>query len=336
MTLRTSRLSLIPATLDLVRADLAGPAALAAALGHPVPPSWPPELYDDPAKEWTIAELERDPAQEGWLLYYVVAEDGRLAGTAGYKGAPRDGTVEIGYGILPDYQRRGLATEAAALLIEKAFREPGIQSVTAETLPHLLGSIRVMENNGLRLIGEGSEPGVIRFEISRRDYEAGHRRVPPHLGYFLRMLGHQAWADRRALAAIEQANGQVDTALKLLGHILGAEHVWLRRLTASPAAVAVWPDLSLAQCRELAGANELGFREFLFGLDPAGLRRVVAYRNSAGEDLMTEVGDILSHVFLHGAYHRGQVAQLLRLAEQEPAPTDYIAFVRGTRAAQRR
>src|SRR5512143_1157513 len=135
MMLRSSRLSLIPATLDLVRADLAGPAALAAALGHPVPSSWPPELYDDPAKQWTIAALERDPSQAGWLLYYIVAEDGHLAGTAGYKGAPRDGVVEIGYGILPDYQRRGLATEAAGALIEHAFREPGVRAVIAETLP---------------------------------------------------------------------------------------------------------------------------------------------------------------------------------------------------------
>ncbi|HSB54655.1 MAG TPA: GNAT family N-acetyltransferase [Gemmatimonadales bacterium] len=338
MMLRSTRLSLIPATLDLVRADLAGPAQLAAALGHPVPSSWPPELYDDPAKEWTIRRLETDPSQAAWLLYYVVADDGHLAGTAGYKGGPDgNGVVEIGYGILPEYQRKGLATEAAGALIENAFREPSVRAVTAETLPHLVSSIGVMENNGLRLIGEGSEPGVIRFELTRRDFEAGRRRIPPHLRYFLRMLGHQAWADHRALAAIEAGGSGLDAALKLLGHILGAEHVWLARLTARPTEVAVWPQLSPAQCRSLVEANELGYRDFLFSLgEPSALRRVVEYRNSAGEELATEVGDILTHLFLHGAYHRGQVAQQLRLAGHAPVPTDYIAFVRATPAAVRR
>jgi RimJ/RimL family protein N-acetyltransferase/uncharacterized damage-inducible protein DinB len=337
MTLRSTRLTLIPATLDLLRADLAGPAQLAVALGHRVPASWPPELYDDPAREWTIRQLESEPSQASWLLYYVIADDGCLAGTAGYKGRPdARGIVEIGYGILPEYQRRGLATEAAATLIERAFREPAVLTVTAETLPHLVASIGVMEHNGLRLVGEGSEPGVIRFELTRRDYQAGYRRILPHLRYFLRMLGHQTWADRRALAAIEAGQGAPDAALKLLSHILGAEHVWLTRLSGRRAEVAVWPQLSPEQCRDLVGVNDLGFREFIFGLgEVTDLRRVVEYRNSAGEELATEVGDILTHVFLHGSYHRGQIAQLLRLAELAPMPTDYIAFVRATPAAKR-
>ena len=40
-------------------------------------------------------------------------------------------------------------------------------------------------------------------------------------------------------------------------------------------------------------------------------------------------------LLLHGAYHRGQIALLLREGGAEPAPTDYIAFVRGAPAATR-
>jgi uncharacterized damage-inducible protein DinB len=47
------------------------------------------------------------------------------------------------------------------------------------------------------------------------------------------------------------------------------------------------------------------------------------------------VDDILLHVALHGSYHRGQVALLVREAANKPAPTDYIGFVRGVPAATR-
>jgi uncharacterized damage-inducible protein DinB len=38
---------------------------------------------------------------------------------------------------------------------------------------------------------------------------------------------------------------------------------------------------------------------------------------------------------LHGAYHRGQIALLIRQAGAVPAPTDYVAFVRGAPTATR-
>jgi len=37
---------------------------------------------------------------------------------------------------------------------------------------------------------------------------------------------------------------------------------------------------------------------------------------------------ILSHVIIHGGYHRGQIAILLRQAGSDPAVTDFIAYVR--------
>ena len=39
---------------------------------------------------------------------------------------------------------------------------------------------------------------------------------------------------------------------------------------------------------------------------------------------------------MHGSYHRGQVAMLLRQSGAEPLPTDYIVFVRGVPAAAQR
>ncbi|MFL5508025.1 MAG: DinB family protein, partial [Gemmatimonadaceae bacterium] len=59
------------------------------------------------------------------------------------------------------------------------------------------------------------------------------------------------------------------------------------------------------------------------------------YKNSAGEQFTSSVENILTHVFMHGSYHRGQVASLVRAGGDTPSPTDYIFFTRGSPAATR-
>jgi ribosomal-protein-alanine N-acetyltransferase len=78
--------------------------------------------------------------------------------------------VEVGYGIVRDQHRHGYASEAAGGLLARAFASPDVTRVTAETYPELVGSIGVLRRCGFRFIGEGSEPGVIRYEITRAEY----------------------------------------------------------------------------------------------------------------------------------------------------------------------
>ena len=67
---------------------------------------------------------------------------------------------------------------------------------------------------------------------------------------------------------------------------------------------------------------------FLDEPEGADLDGGVAYRNSQGEAWTSTVGDILTHVVSHSAYHRGQVASELRAAGFAPAYTDFIHAVR--------
>jgi RimJ/RimL family protein N-acetyltransferase len=174
----TKRLDLIPATQELLRSALDDQDALGAALRARVPPTWPPEYLDRPALEYTVERLNEGPDQSGWWLHFVVLRAGAggrlLIGSAGYKGPPAaDGTVEVGYGIVRDQRRRGYASEAVRGLLARAFALRTVRRVIAETLPELLPSIGVLRGCGFRLIGEGSEPGVIRFELTRAGYGAG-------------------------------------------------------------------------------------------------------------------------------------------------------------------
>lgn len=168
--IRTARLVLIPATLAVLAAELSGPDALAAALDVRIPPEWPPDLYDEAALRFTYDLLRSNPQHAGWTFFYIATPrpERTLVGLGGFKGAPDpDGVVEIGYSILAAWRRRGFATEAVQAFLRRAWADPRVTFVIAETMPELVASIGVLEKCGFALVGEGSEPGVIRFAIER-------------------------------------------------------------------------------------------------------------------------------------------------------------------------
>jgi len=173
LILTTERLELVRATAERLRADLAGHAALAVALAAIVPDNWPPELYDRGATEWALRHAEEHPVQGTWGMYYVVdpgASDGpTAAGVVGFKGAPEAGIVELGYSILPQFRRRGYATEAVAALVDLAFAHDEVERIAAQTLPELSASIGVLLRSGFELVGAGTDSGAIRYELRRTD-----------------------------------------------------------------------------------------------------------------------------------------------------------------------
>ena len=102
-----------------------------------------------------------------------------MIGAGGFKGAPdAHGVVEVGYGIVTDHQRQGLATEAVDGWLRFAFGSPRVTMVVGQTLPSLAPSIGVLEKVGFRFVGAGHDPHapaveeVIRYELSRAEFEA--------------------------------------------------------------------------------------------------------------------------------------------------------------------
>ncbi|MCK4355731.1 GNAT family N-acetyltransferase [Candidatus Bipolaricaulota bacterium] len=174
-SLITPRLTLIPATAALVQAEVGPQDLLSQALGVKVPENWPPELLVD-VLPFFLEQLKRDTALVGWLSWYCVlrreaTEEALLIGSGGFKGKPQpDGTIEIGYSILPQYQGRSYATEAVAGLLAWAFSYSEVTRAIAETSSGNRASIRVLAKLGFDYTGQGSEAGTVRFELPRDRY----------------------------------------------------------------------------------------------------------------------------------------------------------------------
>jgi uncharacterized damage-inducible protein DinB len=156
--------------------------------------------------------------------------------------------------------------------------------------------------------------------------------------YLRRQFAYDEWANREVLNAIRAA-GDVNLgdanpgdanqrSLQLVSHILAAELVWLERLKGQPQSVPVWPQPDLAQCE--AQAAKLGgqWLEFLDLITAGDVSQSISYRNSKGEEWTNTIVDVLTHVVMHSAYHRGQIATHMRATGQTPAYTDFIHGVR--------
>lgn len=140
-----------------------------------------------------------------------------------------------------------------------------------------------------------------------------------------RLLQYDAWANRETVDSLRHRPPA--RSLKWMAHIVGAEYLWLARLVGKSAPLAVWPELGVDACREKVTALARLWPEFLEAHRKA-LGDTVSYTNTRGEAWTNTVEEILTHVTIHSAYHRGQIASDVREAGMAPALTDYIHAVR--------
>jgi ribosomal-protein-alanine N-acetyltransferase len=142
---QTKNLKLVPQTLEDVHAMI---EAMTPAEKAELSPDWL-ALLD--------ASTSADPWTHGFSL--VLLDSDTVVGRAGFKGPPAaDGVVEIAYGLSPDYQGKGYATEAAEALTAYAFSSGKVRVVRAHTLPESNASARVLTKCGFRRIGEVIDP----------------------------------------------------------------------------------------------------------------------------------------------------------------------------------
>jgi len=170
--LATTRLTIVPFTLDLLRAVRGDPALVGRRLHMRVPADWPgPDIAA--AIPGFIRQLEPDLSQDDWGVHLVGHTAERtLIGFAGCNNGPPDaaGTVEIGYDVLPAYQRHGYATEVMSAIMIWLFAQPQVRRVIADCDVDNIASRRVLERLGLRQ--QAPTDDRLNWALSREDWLA--------------------------------------------------------------------------------------------------------------------------------------------------------------------
>lgn len=134
------------------------PAEATAVLNGARPPHW---ADDFPAEgdQVIVGLFAEHPA---WLEPYghrqiIERASGLVVGSIGLFWPPGDGTLEIGYGIVPSRRGRGYAPEATRALTEFALSAPGVHTVYATVELSNPPSIRVLERSGFQRRGTHPE-----------------------------------------------------------------------------------------------------------------------------------------------------------------------------------
>ena len=159
---------LVTPDLRLLDAAIDDPQALGRALGSDVAEGW--NVFPG-ALRATRDVVAADPDSTRWgARLFVLDEPRTLVGWGGFKGPPRDGAIELGYEIAPNWEGRGLATAAVGELLREAFAVPEVRTILAHTLAEPGASARVLEKAGFRREGEvpDAEVGTAwRYQLDR-------------------------------------------------------------------------------------------------------------------------------------------------------------------------
>ena len=143
------------------------------------------------------------------------------------------------------------------------------------------------------------------------------------------MYDHVNWANQRILETLQSIEGGNQEVNRLFSHILFGERIWITRLQGLDSSqLLVWSDVDIEICAELVMLNEVSFKEYLTDLVEPDMDKFIFYTNSKGTEFKHSARDILTHVALHGQYHRGQINSRLRADGIEPVNIDFITFVR--------
>lgn len=151
------------------------------------------------------------------------------------------------------------------------------------------------------------------------------------------LLAYNRWANQRVFAVAEQLQPEqtrerlgtsFDSIHGNLGHILGAQIVWLSRLQGnSPRKIlggGDFEDLAALKVRWTSHDQEL--TDFAESLTPDSLAETIGYTNSAGEYWKYTAWQMLMQLVNHGTHHRSEVADLLTRLGSPPPGLDFLMY----------
>ena len=149
------------------------------------------------------------------------------------------------------------------------------------------------------------------------------------LTYLIKINKYNTWANDLLIHNLRSQEITDESVLKLLSHIVLSESIWMMRLKSEDYSNKnFWKVLSITECNRLSQENSKKYSDYLKEKLDNDLERLVTYKNSKGIEYSNSIEDILTHIYSHSGYHRGQIAKEVRKLDKEPAYTDYIEFIR--------
>jgi len=153
---------------------------------------------------------------------------------------------------------------------------------------------------------------------------------------YRRWFEYEKDAHEKVLASLnsvpdaKRAAPEFQKGVSWLAHMMAARQLWLFRFGVAKDAPTDFFPQPITLDEVTAQVNEIHriWTNYLRRLDDAELARVFEYQSLEGAWFRNTVEDILTQLFGHSWYHRGQIAALVRDIGEEPAATDFVFWAR--------
>lgn len=154
----------------------------------------------------------------------------------------------------------------------------------------------------------------------------------------IEQLRYNQWAVRQYIEVLRQVdsaqfkgnmNSSFSSIHETLGHMLWVEELWYERwqghLVKKLFDSKNNPSLEILESR-FAEIHTKQIQLLESHADGSENRRI-SYVNFQGQKWEYNLSQLVQHLVFHSAYHRGQIATMLRQIGRVPPKTDYLVFI---------
>jgi ribosomal-protein-alanine N-acetyltransferase len=159
--IQTARLRMIPFSPEHLLALIERDERFEERFGLRIADELPAFFASDEVSPTWLEALRTASSADLWVhgLAVIDCQSASIIGSVGFKGPPdQTQSVEIAYGIVPSFQGRGYATEAAGAAATFALESGQVRRVVAHTRPTNNASARVLIKCGFEHTGDVVDP----------------------------------------------------------------------------------------------------------------------------------------------------------------------------------
>lgn len=157
------------------------------------------------------------------------------------------------------------------------------------------------------------------------------------------LFTYKSWANNQLfnmLATVTAADhaATVHAAIRMLNHIYVVDRIFQAHLQGEPHGYATTNTDETPELGELQFAVaecDHWFEQYSAGISGAQLSERIAFRFTDGDSGTMTREEMLMHVALHGAYHRGNVGQMIKSISLSPPRDLYTKFLHVSEPARR-
>ena len=162
-------------------------------------------------------------------------------------------------------------------------------------------------------------------------------------GCFLTLYGYHAWANADLFGKLEKLDPDTQkierhTAIRLINHYYVVAQIFAAHLTGKTHGytsdnTAETP--SLNELRAAVSASDRWYLDYVQTVSPEQLSDTIRFDFTDGDKGYMSRAEMLTHVVLHGGYHRGEVGRILSQLSINPPWDTFAVYLHKTEPARR-